>query len=371
MSRIEISRRYFMAGAVGCGLVHHVNKARAQDSDASVFFVHPRGGLPPLNLADRITTLNKLANSVETSLNADQSFRAAISSANEFALGAPLALPKSYDWRTMYRVPPVKDQQQCGSCFIFAAVGALECAYLIAYKQAAVVNNRLMVSVSEQQALDCTYPEDNCIRGGWHEEILFYAFSHGLGGSPPYYYTSIKNAQCTDVARPYRPVNFGYVADTSSASDLIASDAALKKAVLQYGPIVTAVFTDDTWDQYYRTLTDGTPNPSWPVDGIAAGTPNATLQQSNTSTNHEVVIVGWDDTRGVWILRNSWSKGWGADGYMYLKYGTNLVGYGASWVRVAPPESLSAALRSRLTSTVQAQAEALTKLHPTISFSSF
>jgi len=93
MSRIEISRRYFIAGAVGCGLVHpYVTKARAQGSDASVLFVHPRGGLPPLNLADRITTLNKLATSVETNLNADQSFRAAISSANEFALGAPLAL---------------------------------------------------------------------------------------------------------------------------------------------------------------------------------------------------------------------------------------------------------------------------------------
>ena len=32
---------------------------------------------------------------------------------------------------------------------------------------------------------------------------------------------------------------------------------------------------------------------------------------SNSSANHAVVIVGYDDTEGYWIVRNSWGAGWG------------------------------------------------------------
>ena len=50
--------------------------------------------------------------------------------------------------------------------------------------------------------------------------------------------------------------------------------------------------------------------------------------------NHEVTVVGWDDTfsaenwpeghrppgDGVWIVKNSWGPDWGVDGYFYLSY---------------------------------------------------
>jgi Papain family cysteine protease len=374
MSRLQISRRGLLSGvaATGCSLVlPFAPTVRAEDSDSMAFVVHPRGGLPPPGLADRISTLNSVATSLESKLNADHRFRGAMVDANEFAFEAPRSLHKSFDWREKRRVPPVKDQKECGSCFVFAAVGALECAYLIAHKQAAVVDNKLTVSVSEQQGLDCSYPEDNCVLGGWHEEVLFYAFSHGLAGAPPYYYSAIRGACTSNVVRPYRPAVFGYVADPASASNLIASDAVLKQALLQYGPIVTAVVAEETWDWYYQTLPNGQSNPRWPTDGIFPGTPNSTLQQSGTPANHEVVIVGWDDSTGVWHVRNSWGKEWGIGGYMKLKYGCNLVGYGASWVRVAPPDSLSSSLRSALANTIQTQASALTKLNPTFSFSAF
>ena len=35
-------------------------------------------------------------------------------------------IPFSMDWREHNLVTPVKDQGQCGSCFAFAAVGAIE-----------------------------------------------------------------------------------------------------------------------------------------------------------------------------------------------------------------------------------------------------
>ena len=40
----------------------------------------------------------------------------------------------------------------------------------------------------------------------------------------------------------------------------------------------------------------------------------------------------WDDTRGAWRLKNSWGANWGESGLMWIKYGCNLVGYGASYI---------------------------------------
>ena len=35
---------------------------------------------------------------------------------------------------------------------------------------------------------------------------------------------------------------------------------------------------------------------------------------------HAVLIVGYDDTKKWWIVRNSWGVGWGDHGYFYMPY---------------------------------------------------
>ncbi len=55
----------------------------------------------------------------------------------------------------------------------------------------------------------------------------------------------------------------------------------------------------------------------------------------HTSINHDVALVGWDDSQGpagVWFLRNSWGTGWGEGGYMRIPYGCDMVGYQAARV---------------------------------------
>jgi len=37
--------------------------------------------------------------------------------------------------------------------------------------------------------------------------------------------------------------------------------------------------------------------------------------------NHLVSIIGYDDTQGYWICKNSWGTSWGENGFFRIKYG--------------------------------------------------
>ena len=41
----------------------------------------------------------------------------------------------------------------------------------------------------------------------------------------------------------------------------------------------------------------------------------------NGGYNHFVLIVGYDDTLGAWIIKNSWGTDWGYNGFGYIAYG--------------------------------------------------
>jgi len=64
------------------------------------------------------------------------------------------------------------------------------------------------------------------------------------------------------------------------------------------------------------------------------GTPNAPV-------NHAVTLIGWDEDKHAWLIKNSWGQGWGEPagsgtqrGYMWISYDSNNIGYGAAWVEV-------------------------------------
>lgn len=50
------------------------------------------------------------------------------------------------------------------------------------------------------------------------------------------------------------------------------------------------------------------------------------FKQSGTSQNHNISIVGWSENQDgdkYWIVRNSWGKYFGDNGFFYVERGTN------------------------------------------------
>ena len=91
--------------------------------------------------------INKFADWTPAEYKRILSYKSTRGGAKIFAENMNVSIPTSIDWRTEGAVNPVKDQGQCGSCWAFSAVGALESRYKI--------SAGTLYSLSEQQLVVC------------------------------------------------------------------------------------------------------------------------------------------------------------------------------------------------------------------------
>ncbi len=221
-------------------------------------------------------------------------------------------LPASFDWGGHAELPPVRAQGTCGSCWSFATNGVVESLIAIV--------DGVQRDLAEQYLISTNTLDWGC--DGGNRAFLFYdnaETSCGRTGAvmeADFPYSAVEEeADCPyDIA--YRLESWGYVANENPSVEQI------KQAIKDFGPVYVSVTADTAFQAY--------------SEGIY-NRPAETDQ-----TNHGVVLVGWDDdqgTDGVWLLRNSWSGGWGESGYMRIEYGAANVGRWATYAVYADFES--------------------------------
>ena len=203
----------------------------------------------------------------------------------------------SFDWRNANGSTPVRDQGACGSCWAFATLGAFEGSNRI--------KNNMEINGSEQDLVDCNPWGYDCDGGWW---AFQYVIDTGIANESDYPYTAAKGTCKTSVARPCKAAAWGYVGSTSAAPPV----ASLKQALCQYGPLSVAVNVTDAFQAY------------------TTGVFNACV---SGDINHGVTLMGWDDAKGAWLIKNSWNTAWGENGYMWIAYDCNNIGYAAAWVQ--------------------------------------
>lgn len=208
------------------------------------------------------------------------------------------ASAKSFDWRNLNKVTPVRNQGSCGSCWAFATMGAYEGSYLI--------RNNISTDTSEQQLVNWG-GAGNC-GGGWWAKAFDFVIDKGVPNEATVPYTASNGVYNPAVSSPFHATAWGYVRPDGG----IPTVAQMKSAMCKYGPLTVAVRVTPAFQHY----TSGVFN-----------------EQSPGNINHGVTLIGWDDAKGAWLIKNSWGTGWGESGYMWISYNSNKIGYGAAWTQ--------------------------------------
>nr|CAD1826112.1 unnamed protein product [Ananas comosus var. bracteatus] len=208
------------------------------------------------------------------------------------------AIPETKDWREDGIVSPVKDQGHCGSCWTFSTTGALEAAYSQATGKS--------ISLSEQQLVDCAYAYNNfgCNGGLPSQAFEYIKCNGGLDTEDSYPYAGV-NGVCS-----YKPENVG-VKVLDSVNITLGAEDELKHAVGVVRPVSVAFEVVNGFKLYKGGVYSSDSCGSTPMD-----------------VNHAVLAVGYGVENGVpyWLIKNSWGKDWGVDGYFKMELGKNMCG---------------------------------------------
>jgi C1A family cysteine protease len=214
------------------------------------------------------------------------------------------ALPPSVDWTKKGAVSPVKDQGQCGSCWAFSTTGSVESAWFL--------KNGTLVSLSEQQLVDCSVSQGNM---GCNGGLMDYGFQYiidnkGLTAESEYPYTATGPNKCLATGDPV-------YARISTYKDVPAnSEVALLSAIAQQ-PVSVAVEADQNAFQFYSS-------------GVMTA-------KCGTNLDHGVLAVGYGTVGGqdYYLVKNSWGADWGEKGFIMLGRGPKFGAAGQCGVQMA------------------------------------
>lgn len=211
--------------------------------------------------------------------------------------------PSSVDWRTSGAVTGVKDQGNCGSCWSFSATGAMEGINKI--------KTGSLVSLSEQNFVDCDDNGDHGCHGGLMDNAFSWAKSNGgVCTESAYPYTAAKGTCRTSCGTKYaKPISF---------TDVTKNSASALMSAIAKQPVSVAIEADQSTFQLYKS-------------GVLTAA-------CGTNLDHGVLAVGYGTDSGLnyWTVKNSWGTSWGESGYIRLSRDVTQSG-GQCGILMGPP----------------------------------
>ena len=201
------------------------------------------------------------------------------------------------DWRTKGAVTPIKNQGQCGSCWAFSATGSLEGQHFLKVSK--------LVSLSEQNLIDCSKSEgnDGC-RGGLMVSAFKYIIkNNGIDTEESYPYQA-HNEKCR-----FKKEDIG-ATEVSYKSIKKDSVNGVMEACSKVGPISAAMDASLRSFSFYKK-------------GVYSDS-----KCSSKRLDHGVLVVGYgtEDGEDYFLMKNSWGKRWGLDGYFMISRKDNMCG---------------------------------------------
>lgn len=201
-------------------------------------------------------------------------------------------LPASYDAREYGLVTSAKNQGSCGSCWAFASVGAMESHLLKAYGLGPE-------DLSEQQQVSCNTAMYGC-SGGSATAIRYW---EGKGAEDEAYfpYTASDATACKEESA----AQLGYRVTNWHTVPVTADD--FKNSLYTDGP------------SYWRYNVHGDFYTYWNNAQSGDVYLNASADYRG---GHAVLLIGWDDSKGAYLCKNSWGENNGpnGDGTFWIAY---------------------------------------------------
>jgi hypothetical protein len=222
---------------------------------------------------------------------------------------------------------PVKNQGSCGSCWAFSTVGVVEAVHNIG-----AGDPDLDLNLSEEYLVSDCLPYQSCC-GGWMGTALVFVRDEGIPDEACLPYvdqysctcgttcdtncTYRTEGSCSDAACSQRCSDWQSRLQTIEAVGSVSA-GQIKQSVVDRGPLTAGMGYGSSYGGY------------WDGDIYRC--------TSDTGVNHGVVIVGYNDAGGYWIIKNSWGSTWNGDGYFKIGYGECMI---ESYVNYAEPPAAS------------------------------
>lgn len=198
-----------------------------------------------------------------------------------------MPLPNNVDWRPFCTL--VKNQGNCGSCSAFGTIAAWEALLLM--------NKGIDYNNFDLSERDLFFGSGGTCNNGNNMSSTFNKAQKGVAVEKDCSYVDYDVTCGSNRANNWweRGYRLDGVITVKKIDDI--------REALQGGPIVGLMVVYESFLHYisgiYHRLSI--------EDGVVG--------------YHCVAIVGYDDTKGAWLVKNSWGTNWGESGYVWIKYG--------------------------------------------------